>query len=390
MDTMNAGRVLAGRDGFALPTALGALVLVAIMVVGGFASVRQEYRIGIGSSMTNRAFYAAEEGVTRVLAQWTTQVYNELDPFESITRTGNLDGASYSVEVKRLTPRTYFLDATGTVTEGGLLAGATRRLGVMVKVRTAEISPPAALTTQGNVSVRGTAEVHGEDVNPGTWGAVCAPPNPANNAPGIMTDAGGVVTTQGASEVTGSPAVVNNPSISGSTFEVFGDMTWNDLVSLATKRYPGGNMNNTFPQYTPGGECDTGHTRNWGDPIDPAGPCGNYFPIVYVDGTARFQSGGVGQGILLVNGDLDLRGGFIWHGIVIVQGELGTQGNGNRIFGGVWAKNADLETEVLTGGSVVQYSTCASTRAILNNDALTRARPLMERGWVDLSSSADR
>jgi hypothetical protein len=389
MRTGRAGPMPAGRDGFALPTALGALVLVAIMVVGGFASVRQEFRVGLGSSLSNRAFYAAEEGVTRVLAQWTTQAYNALDPFESITRTGNLDGASYAVEVRRLTPRSYFLDATGTVTEGGLLAGASRRLGVMVKIRTAEIQPPAALTTQGDVSVRGTAEVHGGETNPGTWGAVCPAPDPANDAPGIMTDATGVITTQGAAEVTGNPAVENNPDIGPSTFEVFGDMTWDDLVSLATKRYPGGNMNNTLPYYTADGECDTAHMQNWGDPIDPSGPCGNYFPIVYVDGTARFQSGGVGQGILLVNGDLDLRGGFIWTGIVIVQGELATQGNGNRIFGGVWAKNADLETEVLTGGSVVQFSTCASTRAILNNDALTRARPLLERGWVDLSSSVD-
>lgn len=387
---MKARSVYRGTEGFALPTALGALVLVAIMVVGGFASVRQEYRVGLGSERSNRAFYAAEEGVTRVLAQWSAQDYANLANFESLTRTGTADGASWSVEVTRLTPRSYFLDATGTVTEGGLLAGATRRVGMTVKVRTAELTPPAALTTRGVVSVRGTAEVHGEDVNPQTWGAVCAAPNPANNKPGVITDATGNVTTQGASEVTGNPPFVKDPSINSQTFQQFGDMTYADLVALATKSYPGGNINNTAPRLTGGGLCDTAHMQNWGDPLNPAGPCGGYFPIIHIAGNGRIQSGGVGQGIMLVDGNLDLRGSFVFHGIIVVQGRFQTQGNGNRILGGVWSQNADLETEVLTGGSVVQYSSCAATRAMLNNDALSRARPLMERAWVDLSSASDR
>lgn len=379
-----------GREGFALPTALGALVLVAIMVVGGFASVRQEYRVGLGSERSTRAFYAAEEGVTRVLAQWSAQDVASLANFESFTRSGNGDGVTWSVEVTRLTPRSYFLDATGTVTEGGLLAGATRRVGMTVKVRTAELTPPAALTTRGTVSVRGTAEVHGEDVNPQTWGGVCSPANPANNKAGVITDATGNVTTQGAAEVTGNPAVVKDPNVNEQTFQQFGDMTYADLVALATKSYPGGNINNTAPQYNGDGSCNTAHMQNWGDPTNPAGACGGYFPIIHIAGNGRIQSGGLGQGIMLVDGNLDLRGNFVFHGIIIVQGRFQTQGNGNRILGGVWSGNADLETEVLTGGSVVQYSSCAATRAVLNNDALSRARPIMERGWVDLSSSADR
>lgn len=387
---MSITSVHAGRAGFALPTALGALVLVAIMVVGGFASVRQEFRVGIGAEQSNRAFYAAEEGITRVLAQWSAQDVAGLGNFESLTRNGTVDGATWSVEVTRLTPRSYFLDATGTVTDGGLLAGATRRVGMTVKVRTAELTPPAALTTRGLVSVRGTAAVRGQDVNPATWGDVCPAPSPANDRAGVITDAAGNVTTQGVAEVTGSPAFVKDPSVNEQTFTRFGDMTYADLVELATKKYPGGNINNTGPRLTPSGQCDVPHVQNWGDPTNPAGPCGGYFPIIHVAGDARIQSGGLGQGILLVDGDLDLRGNFVFHGIVIVQGRFQTQGNGNRILGGVWSQNADMETEVLTGGAVVQYSSCAATRAILNNDALSRARAIMERGWVDLSAAADR
>ena len=107
--------------------------------------------------------------------------------------------------------------------------------------------------------------------------------------------------------------------------------------------------------------------------------------MIHVQGDLRIQSGGVGQGILLVDGTLDLRGNFAFYGLIIVQGNFGTQGSGNRVIGGILAGNASLQTQSLVGGSVVQTSTCALRRAIENNPVLTRPRPLAERSWVDLS-----
>ena len=41
---------------------------------------------------------------------------------------------TWSVDVKRMSSRLYYLDATGTVTEGGTqLSGATRRAGLIVR-----------------------------------------------------------------------------------------------------------------------------------------------------------------------------------------------------------------------------------------------------------------
>jgi hypothetical protein len=136
------------------------------------------------------------------------------------------------------------------------------------------------------------------------------------------------------------------------------------------------------------GNCNYADNLNWGDPLNPSSACGGYFPIIYVNATMRVQSGGtsVGQGILLVEGDLDLRGAFVFHGIIIVQGRFQTQGSGHRIMGGVLARNADLDRETLTGGSIVQRSSCAVTQALLNNPNLTRMRPLASRSWVDLSN----
>ena len=127
-----------------------------------------------------------------------------------------------------------------------------------------------------------------------------------------------------------------------------------------------------------------GDAENWGDPETPGSTCENYFPIIFVNGDANIQGGGSGQGILLVAGDLDLRGNFAFYGVIIVQGDFETQGNGNRVFGGVLAGNATLGAQTLTGGSEVQFSSCAIERAIFNS-SLTRARRLPNRSWVDVS-----
>jgi hypothetical protein len=113
--------------------------------------------------------------------------------------------------------------------------------------------------------------------------------------------------------------------------------------------------------------------------------------MIHIQGSASIQSGGRGQGILLVDGDLDLRGNFLFAGVVIVQGAIGIQGggaNGPRINGGVIARNAELEVETFTGSSILQNSRCAVTRAVLNNSSLTQMTPLGARGWVDLTGAS--
>ena len=70
--------------------------------------------------------------------------------------------------------------------------------------------------------------------------------------------------------------------------------------------------------------------------------------------------------------------------MIIVQGTFEPAGNGNRVCGGVMAGNALLGGQDIRGGSVVQYSGCAVSRAIVNS-TLTRARRLPNRSWVDVS-----
>ncbi len=375
------------RRGFALPVAVFALVIVGVIMTGGVFIARQEGRIGVASEHAGLAFYLTEQGLVDLMANWNADLFGALPSWGDTTVTQDDPGVgSVTTRITRMTDYLYFVDADGTVTRGGaMLSGASRRVGVTIRIVTADMAPPAALVTRGPTTLKGTAEVHGEDEIPSGWGSVCL--GGLENKPGILTDDSSQVSTQGAAELTGVPPVAEDTTIADSTFTQFGDLEWNEFTGMADIVLSGGNINNTAPDSI-GGVCRTGQAfpSNWGNPENPGAACSLWFPIIHIAGSANIQSGGVGQGVLLVDGDLDLRGNFVFHGIIIVQGSMGTQGSGNRVYGGVMASNALFDSQSLVGGSVVTNSTCAVSRALLNNRSLTRARPLASRSWVDLSA----
>ncbi len=212
-----------------------------------------------------------------------------------------------------------------------------------------------------------------------------------SNKPGLLIDDTLNITTGGAKfDVAGNPPTQQDTTINTAKLLDFGEMTWEDLTALAEKVYPVGakTLNGVAPDSVLGGasyRCNTGNELNWGSPQDPFGVCGNYFPIIYAKGDLKV-TGGHGQGILLVENSLTVDGGFEFFGPVWVKGELTTQGTGGHFNGGVVAANVDLGTSTVLGDAVVNYSSCAVTRAVLNNSALTKVRPLAMRSWVDLSN----
>ncbi len=374
--------------GFALPITIFALMIVGVLTVSSFYISRQETRISIASANAGMALYLAEEGVSQVLDGWNMADAQSMAPWTTRTVTDTLSYGIWSVDITRMSGRLFLLESAGTVTKGGaVLSGASRRVARSVRVFTAEISPDAAMTTRGPTSIKGGAQVRGEDDVPPGWDTFC--PGPLTDKPGLLTDNASQVSLVGGADITGVPAVKEDPTISDETFRQFGELDWDQLVAMADIHLPSGTINGTGPDSTLAGGCVTSNQTNWGNPLNPSGACGDYFPIIHIDAPfGRIQSGGVGQGILLVDGDLDLRGGFIFNGIVIVQGNFETQGSGNRVLGGVLASNVDFDLQSLGGTSVVSFSSCAVERAVLNNDNLNRARPLAQRSWVDLSALA--
>ena len=286
------------QGGFALPVAVFALVVVGVIMTGGFFMARQEGRIGVASEHAGLAFYLTEQGLVDLMADWNPALFEALPYWGETTVTRDYPGmGSVTARVTKMTDNLYFVDAGGTVTRGGaMLSGATRRLGVTVRLATADIEPPAALTTRGPTDLRGSAEVHGEDEVPGGWGGVC--PGTLENKPGILTDNASQVETHGRAILTGDPRVEEDPSINDETFTTFGDLVWDDLTAMADVRLAGGSINNTAPDSTAAGVCNTGQAfrLNWGNPSNPGAACFNWFPIIHITGSANMQSGGVGRG----------------------------------------------------------------------------------------------
>ena len=380
------------QRGFALPAAAGALVIIGILVTAGFFMSRQELRIGVASHQANMAMNIAQAGANEVMANWNGFQLGNIQPWGDTTVTGTAAGGTWAVNIVNANNYSYLLTAKGTVTEGGVLwSGAERSLGIAAKIIYADIDPPGALTTRGNVSVKGTAGIHGTNEVPTNWGPYCTSV-PTGDMPGVVTDAGGSVTTSGSGEVQGTPASVQDPTIVDETFTDFGNLTWDELVDVAMIEGKdittalGTNITNTAPAVDGGGRCDPAPADNWGD-ITPTNPCGAYFPLIYHGGSPSIQSSSFGQGILLVEGDLEIRGGYIFHGIIIAQGSFSTGAGGATIYGAVLAGNDLTLDQTATGGAQIIYSRCAVTRAVLNNANLSRARPLAERSWVDLSSA---
>jgi hypothetical protein len=235
----------------------------------------------------------------------------------------------------------------------------------------------ASLTTQGGVSVQGNAEVNGNDHTPAGWTDCSAPDT---NRAGVRTR-GGTVSAGGNGDVVGNPPVWNDPSLHDTTFTNFGDLDYNKLAAMANITLPGGNYK-TDPVVT-GGVCNTSVVTNWGDGVNRASPCATYWPIIHITGTATLNNT-QGQGILLVDGDLNVQGSYQFFGIVIILGDLKTAGGGStaaHFWGGVMARNANLDIQNLSGKATLNYSKCAITQALQNTSTTA---PMRSRGWVQL------
>jgi hypothetical protein len=386
----------AGRAGFALPVAVFALVIVGVLVTGGFYMARQETRIGVASANAADAFYLAERGIYNTLAGWNNANMSKVGAWNTTTLTGTGTNGTYSVKVMPMTSRLYFLESTGTVTKGGALwSGATRQVGMIARIMTAQLDPPAALTTIGSLKFGGSAIIDGNDTDPAHWPAGdCTTTN--TNKPGVMIkdstkiDFSGNESKIRSSQLFGSTDIAQDASMTSASLTQFGDMSWNDLTSIATKKY-NSQPSDPAPSST-GSVCNENVANNGGAPLSAVHPCYNFFPIIWLNnpGTLWNFSGGNGQGIMLIEGDLKVTGQFEFYGPIFIKGHIETAGGGGvqHFHGGMIAANADLEQNSVLGTADIVYSSCAVERAILNNAALNKAKPLARRSWVDLSAVA--
>jgi hypothetical protein len=385
-------RILRNERGMALAIAIFALVVVGALVAGAFFAGTQEQRVGDNQRRLQQSFGVAEAGAAEQVRTWNATLMNRrpvynaavaptdsvlIGPLAAPGGTGTYGGASYKVG-----SALFLIDVTGRdvgSAAGALGAGggARQRLGLITRLDPVNFNIRASLTTQGQVSVQGNAQVVGVDQNPTGWGN-CS--GALQNQAGIRVDSGSV-STGGNGMVAGTPPVVRDTSLSDSSFTNFGGTTYAQLAARANVVLGGGNYK-TFPTFA-GAACDKANLTNWGDGMNPGTACGDYFPIIHITGSATLN-GDQGQGILLVDGNLEVQGSYQFFGVVIIQGELKTSGGGNaeaHFWGGVMAKNATLDTQNLSGRATLNYSSC-SLLTVLQATSVTAM--MRSRGWVQL------
>jgi hypothetical protein len=362
------------ESGIALLVAILGL-LVAGSLISAFVMLGVlEHRMASNTRRVGQAFSTAEHGLSQTVGNWDVSAWNQLAVNDSATVSGTTPGGtgSYAGVVKRLNNELFMVDIAAT--DGG--GGARQRLGSLIKLLPITMDIRAALTTRGQTRVGGSAQISGLDMDPTGWSG-CPP---VSSLAGIRLPAAGDLQLIGgcsdASCIDGVPAVDPDPAIGDSTFFDYGDSDWDALVASASIILPPGTYTGIQPSYT-GMECNTSDTKNWGDPITSSSACGSYFPIIYISGNASVN-GNYGQGILLVEGDLSVQGGFEFYGIVIVKGSLKTTGTGGHFNGAVLAANVDLDQNTVLGDALVQYSQCATVRAL--NSAASGAM-LRSRAW---------
>ena len=361
--------------GVALPLAIFALVVIGVLVGASFYIGRQEQTVGRNTVRLQQAFASAEGGLQLKVANWDPSVYNMMAVGDSASFGGTITGSGwYRGTVRRLNTLLFLARSEGFSRD----STARQQIGMLLRLRPVELDITAALKTQGEVKVGGSSYTDGNDNLPPGWTGCPALEPPL---PGIQLPDSSDISTSGCSGlscVAGSPKVQEDPTINDSSLTTFGDATFDDWRSLATKFITGGTRK-IEPSLT-GGACNKADPNNWGSPLTPAAACGGYFPIVWVEGNLAIN-GVQGQGVLLVNGDLDVQGGFEFFGPVLVKGRLSTQGTGGHFNGGVIAANVDLEQNTVLGNAVISYSSCALAKALTNS---APAAPLRSRSWANL------
>lgn len=369
---------LRARGGFAIMLALGAIVVIGLLISGLFFITNQQIRGGRDAVTQEQAFRIAEAGLVKRMSNWRgSELPTERGRSAVIDLPVGDDSAR--VIVTKLTDSLFQVLSEGSVGSGAR-AGTTRRVSQLVRMRGPLFNIRGALTVRGITKIGGSTLIDGNDQNPSGWG--CGTPGAAK--PGIAIPDTTKISTSGCgglSCVSGDPKIMQDSvAAQADTYFKFGDLDWANLVSMA-------DLVMTYsvapaPAYKLDGTCDRSVKSNWGD-VNRAvvpGACEGWFPIIYYPGNAKL-TGGTGQGILLVEGDLEVQGLFQFYGPVIVKGRLRTSGTGGHFNGAVMAANVELEENSLLGNAVVNYSSCAVATAV---QAISLPLPVPERSWAEM------
>ena len=331
------------RPGFAVATALFALVVVGALAMGTLFAATHELRTGSDAIHQARAILAADLGLEQTIATWN-RAWNGAFArgFGRTSTSVTPEGARVGIRLTRLADELFLVSSEARA------GPARRKVSRVVRLDGEDPALVAALVARAFLDVGTAAGVDGSDRVPHGW-----------DCPAIGTPV--------------PPFAVSDTT----AVTHFGHFDWDQLMAAATTRVTHLTLD-AAPRWT-GEECDTADPDNWGEPLKSnGGACTSHYPIIHSPGDLTVH-GGRGQGLLLVDGDLTVQGGFQFFGTVLARGALRGGPGGARITGAV-SVAAQGTTASMLDGIVIDFSRCAARKALLT---LALPVPIVERSWSE-------
>jgi hypothetical protein len=241
----------------------------------------------------------------------------------------------------------------------------------------------AAVAMRGSAELEDQAGLSGYDTHPPGWeaGGVCS--DQKYDKPGLMMKDTTRLIMQDDAWIDGEPALSHNPDLDDSTWEQFGDLSWDSLSGMYDKIFHDGTFSPNPSTKVVAGEtvCDTDDPDNLGSP-DPNHPCFDYFPVVLISDNVTFDNG-YAQGVFVLAWDeaadqgseFDLEMNLTVNGVILGKGCVEPEED-SRFYGSILVDgnyrnlhlcNADKDYAMNDGDATVTWSQCAVDRAILNS-----------------------
>jgi hypothetical protein len=347
------------RRGGALPAALLTLLLLGALASLALAAGRLRARSGDQSLALARARAAALSGLARAEAQWDP-VFAAGIPVGAVVAlpwsgAPPVDGVTSHDSLHRLGAHLYLARSIGELrtAQGHLLA--REGVGRLLRLEHPAVPDSAAAFAGGAVLLLADNGVDGGDQVPTAWDTVCPPPDTG----GVGLLFGGPAPTlgcPGGTCVLGQPALAADSGLTRGFLSRLPGGGWTTLTNQADHHLPAGTL--VPAPLSAGGTCDRTQGGNWGDPSDPAAPCGAYLPVVSVGAPFALQ-GGSGQGVLLAAGDLEFLGTARFAGVILARGQVVLRDQ-SRVEGVVLAEGGLL----VEGTARLARSGCAVRRAL--------------------------
>lgn len=359
----------AGRQGFALPAMIFALLLMSVLAVVALQTASDDQLSSQAVREGGVALYAAEAGTNWVLSTLDNNVWTTLGPGDSVDLgwQGFGNGSSYHAVLHRYDnddgrQKVFGLTVDG---HGAVPLGGRRVIRLMLTPDAPPgmiLNPIASLAPIAGFNSSGGGLLSGSDSTScptGTVAGVAAPD-------GFVTEGGTVVDGT-------EPWLAGVPPVQwlGTMVDAFValQLDWAQLEQLT-------------PDYTV--------APAWPDSAAAFG--GDQWPMILLTRNISLKAAHSGQGLLVAQKDVTVESGFEWHGLILVGGGFDTKGvitiSGGVVAGLDFIFGGSVAIGNLSGTPLIQFNSCSIQRA--GQAAIDNGFPELSGGGAGLTTVSSR